>query len=62
MQYLSFVGSLALGCFGIYLIYRLEIEALERGVNGRAMATVIGVILAIILAVLGVKIQDVFLR
>lgn len=62
MQYLSFLGGLALAAFGIYLIYRIEVEALRRDINGRAMATAIAMILAIILAVLGVKISDVFLR
>jgi len=62
MEYLSFTGGLALAGFGIYLIYRIQMKAIEHNMNGRVMATIVGVILAIILAVLGVKIQDVFLR
>lgn len=62
MQYIPFIGGLALAAFGCYLVYRIELKALEQGINGRVMLTAIAVILAIVLAVLGVKIQDVFLR
>jgi len=62
MEYIPFVGGLALAAWGVYLVYKIEIKALECGINGRVMATTVAVMLAIVLAVLGVKIQDVLLK
>ena len=59
IEMLNLVARLALVAMAIYLIYRIEMEAIRKNINGRALATVVGIILALVLAVLGVKIQNV---
>lgn len=60
LETLDLVLRFALAGFGIYLIYRIELAAIKQKIDGKGLATAVGVILAIILAVLGIKLQDVF--
>lgn len=62
MEAINIGARLALVGFAIYLVYRLETKAIEKELNGKALATAIGVILALVLSVLGVHIQDVLFK
>jgi len=61
-QCVDLVARLGLVGMAICLVYRLELKAIERDIDGKALATAIGVILALVLAVLGIHIQDVLFR
>lgn len=47
---------------GMYLIYQIEREALKRGINGRVLATAIGLLGGIAAALLGIHLQDVLFK
>ena len=59
---IDLMARLLLVAWAIYLIYRLERLAIQKDMNGKGLATVIGVILALVLSVLGVHIQDVLFK
>lgn len=62
LETINLIARLTLAAFGIYLICKIEVEAIRKDINGKGLATAIGVILAIILATLGVHIQDVLFK
>ena len=47
---------------GIGAVWHLEMTAVKMGINGVALATAVGVILAIVLAFTGVKLRDVLFK
>lgn len=62
IQGIDLGARLVLVAFAIYLVYRIEVEAIRKDINGKALATAVGVILALVLSVLGVHIQDVLFK
>jgi len=61
-QCVDLVARIGLVGLAIYFVYRLQLKAIEKDLNGRALATAIAVILALVLSVLGVHIQDVLFK
>lgn len=58
----SLLASAFVCGIGIAAVWHLTNTALQLGIDGVALATASGVILAVILAFTGVKLKDVFLK